>query len=352
MTFNGAKAKTQVVQSMNAMLLLHSSCQGIIEANIQPVDSDWYTQLNDELGQAEKLVVDWRQSGFLYFKQDILSQIATCGQSFIDAKPRIDKLFAALEKDFSQPAKDAVVAAVTQLADPINGLVGQLTAYQQKLAALESDMQKKQDAMNATISAIQGQEQAIKSHIDAVNQHISALKLKIDADRATIAAAKQEKTLGIVETIFGIVLAPVTGGLSLVVTGIGVASVSDADAQMSSMNSEIAASHGDIVAAQAGITNDQKEIATLKGLALSVGTAIGDMTLIVSSLDPLRTTWQTLLNEVTAQASKVQKAEDNKYAVVAQAWYHAACDGWQVLMDQATDLGARQITTTTVPVGS
>ena len=58
MAFSGATTKEQLNQSMNAMLLLHSSCQAIIEATIAQIDSSWYNTIVNELGAAEELVVD------------------------------------------------------------------------------------------------------------------------------------------------------------------------------------------------------------------------------------------------------------------------------------------------------
>ena len=89
----------QISDSIGAMLLLNSSCQALIQAEISPSSSPWYPILNQELGQAENLVVGWRQNGYRYFQTEILQQIDACAQRFLAAQPHIDGLFASLEQD-------------------------------------------------------------------------------------------------------------------------------------------------------------------------------------------------------------------------------------------------------------
>ena len=57
MPLNGAATNSENA-SMGSILLLNSSCQAVIEAEITEVSSPWYDQLDRELGAAENLVVD------------------------------------------------------------------------------------------------------------------------------------------------------------------------------------------------------------------------------------------------------------------------------------------------------
>ena len=351
MSFSATDTIQEINESMNAMLLLHSSCQGIIEANVEPSSSPWYSTLTQELGAAEQLVVGWRQSGFLYFQQDILGEIISYGNTFSASQKSIDGLFDQLEKQFSTELKNEIVAALTKLQGPIDTMISQIGAYLAKLGEFEKNLQVPYGNMNGTISQIQAQEADIKIDIETINSQIASMKKQITADRAAIAKAKKAREKGIVETIFGVLLAPITGGASLILAGIGVATIADAEDKIHSLQSDITKDQGTIATDQNKLSDDQKQVATLHGLAMSVAIALSDMGMIDQALDTLSTSWGIFKKELDGVISKLDQATDAQEAILGKAWFDAAVLEWKTIAQQAQNLTQRNITTTRVQIG-
>lgn len=351
MSFNGNSTVEQINNSMNSMLLLHSSCQAIIQAEIQQVDSEWYNKLDQELGEAENLVINWRQNGYLYFHQLILQEITNYGQTFLASKTTIDALFKKLSQTFSEPEKQKLITALKSLMPPLQTMIAQISQYQVKLQAFEKDMQKPHSEMNQTIAEVQEQEDEIQSEINSINAQIKELSKQIQTDRKAIAKAKKARTRGIVETIFGVLLAPISFGASLVLAGIGVATIAEAEGDISNMKSQIGKYQKTISGDQTTLSNDQKTIATLKGLSMSTEIAINDIALIGTALDNLRLTWGVLNGELQGEVQKLDKATTAQELIVIQAWYNAACIEWNLIITHTQDLNSRTITTTHVNVG-
>ena len=182
MSFNAETTIQQINHSMNAMLLLHSSCQAIIEVSIEQVDSSWYNTLDQELGKAENLVLAWRQNGYLYFHQLILQEITNYGQSFDASKATIDALFVELENNYSKATKLKLINSLTALISPLKTMISQITEYQTKLQIFETQMQKPHGEMNKTIAQVQAQEQQIQSR-DKFNKRSNSRTKKTNPNR-------------------------------------------------------------------------------------------------------------------------------------------------------------------------
>ncbi|WP_338689169.1 MULTISPECIES: alpha-pore-forming cytotoxin subunit MakE [unclassified Bradyrhizobium] len=351
MPFSGAATNAEIDASMGAIVLLNSSCQAVIEAEIAEVASPWYDQLDQELGAAENLVVGWRRSGVLYFQTDILDTIAAAGQAFVAAAPQIDALFAALEQRFSAGGKAELITAMQALEPPIQAMIGQIADYLGKLQTFEQAMLQADQAMRNTVGQVQAQEQQIQGEIDAINNQIKLLNVQIQTDREAIARAKAARTRGIIETIFGVVFAPLTGGASLILAGIGVASIAEAEGQINAMQSEISGYQQKIASDQSALTDDQRIVATLGALTMSTGLVLSDMAMIENALDSLRTGWTALDGELGGVIAKLQAATSAADLIVSQAWYTAACTEWNLIDSHVADLTGRQIDTSRVRIG-
>ncbi len=335
MTFDAAQTEQQITQSMGAMLLLHASNQALIEVSITPSASPWYKILNRELGVVENLVVQWRQNGFLYFQQEILQQIVTCGQNFIDHQATIDGLFKQLEGNFSDDLKQQIVDAMEALESPVKAMISQLGAYGDKLQDYEKQLSTPLHNMLVTAGQIQAQAAKIQAEITSINAQIALLKQQVITDRRAIAKAKAARTRGIVETIFGVLLAPFTGGVSLILAGIGVGTIAEAEEKVNQLQSSISSYQKSIVNDQHSLSDDEKQIATLHGLTMSVEIAISDIKDIDTALDSLRTTWGVLLGSLQNAAKDVQNSNTAKEAIISQVWFDAACKTWQNIIDFA-----------------
>lgn len=339
MSFDPDKTKQQISNSIGAMVLLHSSNQALIEVSITPSQSPWYPILNQELGTVENLVVDWRNNGFLYFQTQILQEIAKCGQAFIDAKQTIDGLFTRLDAQFSQNLKDQIAAELLKLQSPVTALQASIQTYIEKLASYQSALSVPHHKMLVTANQVQSQAKDIQSEITTINTQISDMKTQLIKDRQAIAKAEAAEHRGIAETIFGILLAPFTGGASLILAGIGVGSIVEGKEKINQLESNISSSQKQIASDQGHLSDDKKQIATLHGLTMSVDVALSDVANIDSALGSLRTSWSVLDGEIKAEAGNVSKATNAGEAIMGQIWFDAACIGWTNIIQFVQDYG-------------
>lgn len=328
---NDNKIIQQVNQSANSMRMLNASCQGIVEAYIQPSQSSWYTVLENELVAAQRLVRGWRISGSLYFDQYVLDTSISCGRNFTNNKNVILQCFDTLISGKDDAVKEKLLGLLHQLAVPISQLNSSITEYEGSLKDFAIKMQASRDSMAKTVKEIQTQEATYQSQIDALNAKITDLQKQIQTDRDAIAKAKSEETKGIVETIFGIIFAPVTGGISLILAGIGVGSIAEAESEITSMTASINNYQGKIQQDLATINDDAKQIAVLQGLIMPVATAIQDADLISSALDGLKVLWQLQADELVDVTNKIIKAENAQDYLIGKAWFSAACTQWEAI---------------------
>ena len=231
-------------------------------------------------------------------------------------------------------------------------MVAQLGAYTDKLQTYQVDLEVPHHKMEATAAAIQAEAAKIQAEIATINEQIASLKKEVIADRNAIAKAKKARTDGILETIFGVLLAPVTGGLSLILAGIGVGSIAEAEEKIHSLQSTISRYQSTIVSDQQHLSDDEKQIATLSGLTISTEIALSDIAAINTALDDLRVTWGVLLGQLNKAASDVTSAQGVDDALVAQVWFDAACITWKNIVDLAEQMSANNAPTPThVTVG-
>lgn len=337
MSFDPVRTETQISESIGAMVLLHSSNQALIEVSITPSDSPWYPILNSELGAMENLVVDWRQNGFLYFQQQILQQVVSCGESFLGARAKLDKLFEKLENDFSDTLKQQIVAELMALQSPVESLQSSISAYLDQLQSYQSALSAPYHRMVETASRVQAEEANIQAEIKVINAEIIQMKAQLIKDRQAIAKAKAARKRGITETIFGVLLSPFTGGLSLILAGIGVGTIAEAEEKMHALQSNITSSQRKIASDQVHLSDDQKQIATLHGLTMSVELAMSDISGIETALGRLGTSWSVLAGEISNEADNVAKSSNAKSALMSRVWFDAACDGWNNIIQFAKD---------------
>ncbi|MGN6275100.1 MAG: alpha-pore-forming cytotoxin subunit MakE [Solirubrobacterales bacterium] len=327
--FDGKQVNAQLDAGLSGVAQLNASCQAVIQAEIERVQSDWWEQLNQELGAAEKLVVNWRQGGALYFGSEVVGAVSHCASVFLAAHAPIEKLFEELEQHFDPAKKEQLVERFRALQQPVAAIAATIGEYLEKLAAFEREMGGVQQKMETTVAEVQAKEAEIEATIQSINAQIKQLNEQVQTDREAVAKARSERTTGIFETIFGIVFAPVTGGLSLVLAGIGVASITEAEGDISHMESQISGFQQTIAGDQATLTTDQQIVATLNSLTMSTKFVLTDLESIARALDSLRTTWVAFEGELAGVIAKLDKAEDAAGLTTSHVWYAAACNEWQ-----------------------
>lgn len=342
----------KITQSMNAMLLLNSSCQAIVETYIAPSASPWYQQVENELGDAQDLVRKWRESGYLYFSQTILSGTAACASSILASKDQIESLYTQLTTTYSPSLKQSLISQLSGFGSQISALNNNIDDYEAKLKAWTLQISAVQNRLTTTVGAIQAQEADLQADIKSTNDQIASMQKTIETDRQAIAKAKAQRKRGIFETIFGCVLAPFTGGASLILAGIGVASIVEGEAAVNALESQIQTATSHIIADQAHLTDDQKQIVSLQGIVASANLLQSDVDFIGTSLDSLRTDWQLLSDNLTDQISKITNAENAQALIISKVWFDASCEEWSSILDFANSLQNMSVSTTHVSIGS
>lgn len=339
-----------ISQNLNAILMLNSSCQAVVENYIAPSNSPWYPAVSGELSRAQDLVREWRLSGYLYFGQSIISSTLDCANAILGAKPSIESMFGDLSGSYSEELKQKLVNELNGFKPKIQNLSSSLVDYEGSLRAWNIKMEKVHKDLSDTIGKIQAQEASLQADIQANNIQIESMRKTVEQDRRAIAKAKSERSKGIVETIFGVILAPVTGGASLILAGIGVSSIVEGEAKVKALESDIRNATNRITADQAHLSDDQRQIVSLQGISTSAAIVLSDVDFIGESLDLLRTDWELLHQNLEGVVSKVEKATDAKEIIVSKLWFESACNEWSAILDYVKTFQGIQIDTTKVSI--
>lgn len=349
--FDGKQVNAQLDAGLAGVALLGSSCQAVIEAEIEQVQSEWWEQLDQELGAAEKLVVNWRQSGVLYFDSEVVGAVGRASSVFLDARPPIEKLFEELGRNFEPAKKEQLVERFRALQPPVAAIAAGIGSYLTKLAAFEREMGGVQQRMEKTVAEVQAKEAEIESTIQSINAQIKQLNEQAQADREAVAKVRSERTTGIIETIFGILFAPVTGGASLILAGIGVASIAEAEGAISKLEGLISGFQQTIAGDQKTLTDDQQIVATLNSLTMSTKLVLTDLEGIAHALDTLRATWVAFEGELEGVITKLESAEDAASLTVCHTWYLAACNEWQDVAEHVAEISHLPVKTEKRQIG-
>ena len=226
------------------------------------------------------------------------------------------------------------------LQEPVATLQDSIKKYQSKLATFQSALSKPHHQMVVTANKIQSESKSIQAEITTINNEIASMKLQLIKDRKAIAKAKAAEHRGILETIFGVLLAPFTGGVSLILAGIGVGSIVGAEEKIHQLQTNISSSQKKIVIDQSHLSDDEKQIATLHGLTMSVDLALSDISDTLAALDSLSTSWSVLNGEIATEAANVTNSVDSKSALMSKVWFDASCAGWANIIQFAQDYSA------------
>ena len=331
--------KTEIPQSIGAMVLLNSSCQGVVETYIdQGSAGQWYTQIEQNLNTVQKLVRQWRLSGNLYFSTDIASSVVNIGTTFNTTQLQVNTLFNELETSYNQGKLNQLIQILQTLQEPIQRLSTSINHYNNDLNSWAAKIEDAHEALQNTIAKIQQQETQIQAEITATNQQIELIQQQVSAFKKAIAQAKSKRKLGIFETIFGVVLAPFTLGGSLILAGFGVSSIVEAESEVTALQGDIQTSVNRINQDQQELSDDQKQITSLNALLLSVALVNEGCTDISRSLEALETSVGSLYDETSNVVDSLQKATTSEQVILQKVWYMSAFNEWQNILEVALSL--------------
>lgn len=350
-SLSGVAALDQLTTSTSAMENLTAACQGILDTQMAPSPSPWFGALSAELAQAKALATEWQQEHAGRVRSDLLSCILHCGQSFQASRDAVNQLFGLAPQDLAR-AKEGLQAQFEQLEQQTRMISSGVSAYEAGLRDWGQRLEQVHGQLAATVHQVQSEEANLQAQIASLNSTIGAMQAEIIQDRQAIAHAKAERDRGIVKTIFGVLFAPFTGGLSLILAGIGVSSIVEAESKVSAMEQTIASYQSRIIADQQHLNQDQTQLVTLQGLTFSAGIALSDIEFGAQMLDQVRTSWDAFAQEMAGVTAKIVHAETAEAVVVEQAWWGAACREWDLVVAGLGDLLAEPVSSRSVPCTS
>lgn len=332
-------------ESVTAILLFNSSSQAIVETYISPDASgaDYYPEVSSKLLEMQRLVREWRLSGNLYFAGDFIEKILLASKVIADVKPDIETIFTRLLKKYDDDLRQELIDKLSYVVPAIDNTHVGVGSYASDLSDWGIKAQKLHEEIASIISVIQEKEREIEVDIQIINNHIDDLNKTISDDRKAIAKARAAKKKGIVETIFGAIFAPITGGASLILLGIGVSSIAEAEKKISSLENDIRGSQSKIAKDQGKISSDKWLVASLKLILLGVSTVMDDYKDISAAIDKLQVTTLALRDEIQDVVEKISKAQDTQAIILEQVWFEAACTEWQKIRELSEDLSDARV---------
>ncbi|MDD7805165.1 MAG: hypothetical protein PUP46_06325 [Endozoicomonas sp. (ex Botrylloides leachii)] len=344
---------SQLSTSLSAMVLLNSSCQSVVETSISqhPNTGKWYDDVQSGLDAVQRLVRDWRLSGNLYFNQALLDAVTNTATVFVQAKKQADQYFDQLSSGFDTTIQNNLISVVNGTLSSVNAFEQISQEYNANLNDWARRVEEAQQRLNHIVSEIQAQESKLQADIALANQQIADMEKQIKADREAINKAKSEENKGIFETVFGVVFAPFTGGLSLILAGVGVSSIVEAEQAVSHLQDTIKKSHKNITTDQAELSDDQKQVVSLKALLLSVGTVVNDGTYITTALEALQTTVSSIKQEADSVIDKLSQAKTADQLIMEKVWFDAALEEWQAIFETAETLSQASPSISRVTIG-
>jgi hypothetical protein len=346
MSLNSLQINEQLDANASATANLSVSCQAILSTYLHPVASPWYRSLNSLLQQAQSLAAQWRNNHASELHIGVLTYVLQCGQAFAAQQENVTHLFSV--GDNIPGVKAQLVEVLTGLRNSTHMIISGIANYEARLLDWGERLDSVQRGMNHTVAEIQAEAGNLQARIAAANAAIAAMATELIRDRQVIAEARCKSNNGIVETVFGVLFAPFTGNLSLILTGIGVASMMETQTKVSALESTIKSYQDRIAAAQQMLNRDQAQLVTLNGLLVSGSIALSDVQAASRTLDQLRTSWNAFFEEMSGVVGMIANEQYPSAWEVEKAWFVAACREWDAIVAGAQGILGSTITTKNV----
>ncbi len=346
--------------SYNAATLITMACQAVVSTVfVAPSPKpDWFDGLNAQLEAAQALANQWLNTIGQQVTQSIPLQVINFGADFTAATQAITSIVQA-NPTASGPQNQYVleIKAIIQqtLLPPIQSAITNIESTSTSLTNWGNSMQTAHNNLSSGATNIQSAEIALQGDIDKMNNAISSLHAEIDGENKAIAASAAAIAIGVFALIVGVALAPETGGASLLIGGfIGAAGIIGGSVTWGIMQSRINKQFDQIAADQKELSDDQRQLTALQGLALASQNAVSNIEFATSALSKLRTQWGVFQGELQSVVDKLESAEDAISTIVQGVFTNAALQEWNAAITTANALVNAKIPveTKTLPMSS
>ena len=291
--------------------------------------------LNKDLDALKAVAKQWDQQEASQLKNTILPVIIESGEQFSSSQSTIINLFDKAAAN-TENNKQALTNALHDLLKPVTQINATILTYEKSLKSWRDNLRQAHNQMNTTVGKIQSQEQDLEGKIQAVNATIADLEEQIKNDKKLIAKARKEASkTNVIKTIFGVILGAATGGVGAILAGMGVSSIAEAEGKVKGLEQTINKYQQRLFQQQHAITQEQRELVSLKGLLLPANLALSDVDVAEQSMDDVRNSWEQFHQELTGVIEKINQATDAEMIIVEKAWFNAACKEWALVLEDA-----------------
>lgn len=323
MAFSKSDVGGQVTETVSASMMFNASGQGIIETKLAQVGAPWSEQINQHLGKMATRVLDWREnSGYLRAWADLPADIIRFAEAMQQAKAKA----ALLPDEDTAENRRALAAIIGSVQERATILSEWSTGYQSALQSVLKGFSNEAQALQTLVEQIQARENQIAAEIVALNQQMKNLRKQIDADRRAIAKAHAAERRATKEMIIGVVLAPLTGGASLILAGIGAVSFKQAEEEVSSLRSLLSRAARKISSDASALSEDKRQAAVLHGVVLSAHSLLDAVRGVQVGVEQLVITWSMFETELTGAKTDLEGGSKADAFVVAKLWLDVAAD--------------------------
>jgi hypothetical protein len=246
-------------------------------------------------------------------------------------------------KGNDNPTVKETFALIEALADSVGDIITDVDDMKTKLKEWGDKMQQSHDDLYKGAANIQAAETDLQSDINKMNTAIEGLQAYIYAENKAIGYGGIAIGIGLFAVVAGIALAPVTDGYSLIVAGAGALAIIGGAVNWGVMQNKINKQFDEIAKDQQRITDDKRQLVALLGLSLSSNTAISAIEIATQTLSDVRTMWAVFQGELQGTLDKLNKADEELYAIVNKAYIQGAQTEWNLAVEFAQQLVGKKL---------
>lgn len=342
-TFEGNTGK-----AFTAAQLVTMACHGVINTRFVAPDPkpDWFDDLNGKLQVATGCADEWITDLGPRVTSKIPVGVVDFGTIFTPATEQILQIVhahpdaAGRDNRYVREIRELINQT---LLPPLDDSLTKIAEAGDDLKSWGSRIQAAHDGLSSGAVNIQKAQTSLQADIGKMNSAIDALHAEISKENTIIAASAGAIGVGVFALVAGIAFAPVTGGVSLIVSGIGAAGIIGGAITWGIFQHKINQQFDQIAKDQQRMQADKRQLVALNSLSLASNQAVGNLDLASSNLSRLRTQWATLQGELQGVVHKLESSEEAASTIVQGVFTQSAISEWDSAVETANALANRKI---------
>ena len=355
-----AAATAAMTRHFNANASVTSYASGVVNTFVQqlPQPGSWYTSFIGHLKTAQDHANDW------------LTRIGPDLYSFIpQAIINYGTTFDLVAKDILKMVNTSPPPATLSMAqvEEIKGLIGALDATLQQTIGSSPPRTLTilgvSDALDTFLADIEDDHTNLVTAQGAAQQELNldeGTLQTLNGDIATLTATIQKLDQQVTDSeigagasfiamVAGLLLAPETGGGSLVLAFTGFGALAGTVGLTAVYSAEYEAAQQQLAQDQASLSAEQAQVTALQGIVNTCNSLVASNHAAQSAVEQIIHGWTTLADKMAAVMSDLQQADGTTILPYLEELYiQEAQQAWRQLVKFATNLQLSSITTQTV----